>query len=79
MTCTGALAIALLTLSTTASRERGPRGKPTEAEALISRALELRRAGHPTDALQLLRQAHDNAPSARTLGHMGLVETSLQM
>jgi hypothetical protein len=79
MTCTGALAIVLLTLSTTASRERGPRGRPTEAEALISRALELRRAGHPTDALELLRQAHDHAPSARTLGHMGLVETSLQM
>ena len=79
MTCTSALAIALLTLSTTASRERGPRGAPTDAEALISRALELRRAGHPTDALALLRQAHDHAPSARTLGHMGLVETSLQM
>jgi hypothetical protein len=79
MTCTSALAFALLSLSMTAPRERGPRGKPTEAEGLISRALELRRAGHPTAALELLRQAHDQAPSARTLGHMGLVETSLQM
>ncbi|HVV17501.1 MAG TPA: PEGA domain-containing protein [Polyangia bacterium] len=79
MICTSALAIALLTFSTTASRERGPRGKPNEAEALIARALVLRRAGHPTDALALLREAHDHAPSARTLGHMGLVETSLQM
>ena len=30
MTCTSALAIALLTLSTTASRERGPRSTPTK-------------------------------------------------
>ncbi|HVY37068.1 MAG TPA: PEGA domain-containing protein [Polyangia bacterium] len=79
MTCTSAFAIALLTLSTTAPPERGPRRKPTEPEGLITRALELRRAGRPADALELLRQAHDQAPSPRTLGHMGLVETSLQM
>jgi hypothetical protein len=83
MTCTSALAFALLTMAatarTTASREPGTRGKPTPAEALISRALELRRSGRPADALELLRRAHEHAPSARTLGHMGLVETTLQM
>jgi len=79
MTCTSAFAIAVLTLSTTAPPERGPRRKPSEPDGLISRALELRRAGHPADALELLRRAHDQAPSPRTLGHMGLVETTLQM
>ncbi len=79
MTCTTALAIALFTLSAAATRERTSRPRPTDAEALISRALQLRRGGRAADALSLLRQAHDSAPSARTLGHMGLVETSLQM
>lgn len=79
MTCTSAFAIALLTLPTTAPPDRAQRHKPSEPEGLIARALELRRAGRPTDALELLREAHDQAPSPRTLGHMGLVETSLQM
>ncbi|HVT07401.1 MAG TPA: PEGA domain-containing protein [Polyangia bacterium] len=79
MTSITAFAIALLTLSTTAPPDGTARPKPREPESLIARALQLRRAGRPTDALELLREAHDQAPSPRTLGHMGLVETSLQM
>jgi hypothetical protein len=81
MTCTSAMILAMLTI--TALRPGGSgreaRGTPAKAEGLIARALELRRAGHPSDALELFRQAHDQSPSPRTLGHMGLVETSLQL
>jgi tetratricopeptide (TPR) repeat protein len=48
------------------------------ADALVLRGLELRRAGKPTEALDLFRRAHEASPSARTLGQMGLVETSLR-
>lgn len=78
MLCTSALTVAMLTL--TGGRPAPTSGDtPDRADTLIARALELRRAGHPADALELFRQAHDQAPSPRTLGHMGLVETSLQL
>ncbi|HVV51657.1 MAG TPA: tetratricopeptide repeat protein, partial [Polyangia bacterium] len=47
-------------------------------EALIEQGLSLRRAGKPEEALELFKRAHAMAPSARTFGQMGLVETSLQ-
>jgi hypothetical protein len=47
------------------------------ADALIERGLGLRRDGKPDQALELFRQAHAIAPSPRTFGQMGLVETSL--
>ncbi len=48
------------------------------AEALIQQGLKLRREGKPEEALQRFRQAHDLAPSPRTYGQMGLVETTLK-
>jgi hypothetical protein len=49
-----------------------------EAETLIARGLELRREGKPEEALGFFERAHAVAPSPRTLGQMGLVETALQ-
>ena len=43
------------------------------------RGLDLRRAGRSADALALFRRAYEVAPSPRTLGQMGLVESSLQL
>lgn len=51
--------------------------EPTSDE-LITRGLELRREAKPGDALQMFQRAHALAPSPRTLGQMGLVETSLE-
>ena len=51
--------------------------EPT-AEDLIVRGLELRRAAKPGEALEMFQRAHALAPSPRTLGQMGLVETSLE-
>lgn len=75
MTCTTALVLAMLTVTAGV----GPREAPGDPNGLISRALELRRAGRPAEALGLFRQAHEQAPSPRTLGHLGLVETSLHL
>ncbi len=76
MTCLTALTLALLTIDAVRAGPVRPSGNP---DRLIARALQLRRAGRPADALQLFRKAHEQAPSPRTLGHMGLVETSLQL
>jgi hypothetical protein len=64
-------------------------GVPTRASAqpvaardpdlLIMRGLDLRRAGRSEEALILFRRAYELAPSPRTLGQMGLVESSLQL
>ncbi len=43
------------------------------------RGLDLRRAGRSDAALELFRRAYESAPSPRTLGQMGLVESSLQL
>jgi hypothetical protein len=48
------------------------------AEDLIVRGLELRRAARPAEALAMFQRAYALAPSPRTLGQMGLVETSLE-
>jgi len=48
------------------------------ADVLIEKGLGLRRDGKPEQALELFRQAHALAPSPRTFGQMGLVETSLE-
>ena len=48
------------------------------ADALIEQGLGLRREGKPEQALEMFRQAHAAAPSPRTFGQMGLVETSLK-
>jgi hypothetical protein len=78
MTCIHLLLSAVLTLGVLPPGHKEGR-EPAEADSLIVRGLALRRAGRPTDALALFRQAHDRSPSPRTLGHMGLVETSLQL
>jgi hypothetical protein len=48
------------------------------ADVLIEQGLSLRRTGKPEQALELFRQAHAIAPSPRTFGQIGLVETSLK-
>lgn len=48
------------------------------ADELITRGLELRRQAKPEQALEMFQRAHALAPSSRTLGQMGLVETSLE-
>jgi hypothetical protein len=50
---------------------------PTAGE-LITRGLELRRQSKPEQALEMFQRAHAISPSQRTLGQMGLVETSLE-
>jgi tetratricopeptide (TPR) repeat protein len=55
------------------------RDNDADPEALIKRGLDLRRAGRSTDALALFRRAYEADPSPRTLGQMGLVESSLQL
>lgn len=67
---------AVLAIVPPVARAAGPE---TEADALIARGLELRRQEKSTDALDLFQRAHALAPSARTLGQMGLVEASLQL
>ncbi len=47
-------------------------------DALIEQGLDLRRDGKPEQALELFRRAHAIAPSPRTFGQMGLVESSLK-
>ncbi|HEX3905826.1 MAG TPA: tetratricopeptide repeat protein [Polyangia bacterium] len=47
-------------------------------DLLIEQGLALRRSGKPEEALELFRHAHALAPSSRTFGQMGLVETSLK-
>jgi hypothetical protein len=51
--------------------------EPT-ADELIARGLELRRQSRPGEALELFQRAHALAPSARTLGQLGLVEASVE-
>lgn len=55
------------------------RGEDADPDVLIMRGLDLRRAGRLADALALFRRAYQAAPSPRTLGQMGLVESSLQL
>jgi len=46
---------------------------------LIQQGLDLRRDGNAEEALKLFQRAHAIAPSPRTFGQMGLVETSLKL
>lgn len=55
----------------------GTRARDVDPDTLIAQGLELRRAGKSAEALELFRKAHQQAPSPRTLGQMGLVEASL--
>jgi hypothetical protein len=48
------------------------------ADALIEQGLALRREAQPEQALEMFQKAHALAPSPRTFGQMGLVETSLE-
>ncbi|MFL5306807.1 MAG: PEGA domain-containing protein [Polyangia bacterium] len=54
------------------------RADAASAEVLIQQGLKLRRDGKPEEALQRFREAHEMAPSPRTYGQMGLVETTLK-
>jgi hypothetical protein len=55
------------------------RGSEQDPDVLIRHGLDLRRAGKSEEALELFRRAHEAAPCPRTLGQMGLVESSLQL
>jgi len=66
-----AVYLALVLLSASAHAAPSP-------DALIEEGLNLRRNGRPEEALEQFRRAHALAPSARTFGQMGLVETSLK-
>jgi hypothetical protein len=61
-----------------ALRAAPARADAAAAEVLIQQGLKLRREGKPEEALERFRQAHETAPSPRTYGQMGLVETTLK-
>jgi hypothetical protein len=67
------IALGLGGLGTARARDAGD-----EPDGLIMRGLELRRAGRSDEALGLFQRAYAAAPCPRTLGQMGLVESSLQ-
>jgi hypothetical protein len=68
---------ALASILLVTALSEGARAHDVDPDVLIVRGLELRRAGKSGEALELFRRAHREAPSPRTLGQMGLVETSL--
>ena len=70
------LSIAALLLAISLSV--GAMAAESGADALIEQGLGLRRDGKPEQALEMFRRAHALAPSPRTFGQMGLVETSLK-
>jgi hypothetical protein len=68
----------LLTASLTFSLAGNVLAADPTADELVTRGLELRREAKPMQALQMFQKAHALAPSPRTLGQLGLVETSLE-
>jgi len=70
------LTIAVLLWATSLSV--GAMAAEPSADLLIEQGLGLRRDGKPEQALEVFRKAHALAPSPRTFGQMGLVETSLK-
>ena len=70
------LTVAVLLWATSLSM--GTRAAEPGADTLIEQGLSLRRDGKPEQALEMFRKAHTLAPSPRTFGQMGLVETSLK-
>jgi hypothetical protein len=67
--------VALIASLSLAGRASAADSRP---DKMIEEGLRLRRDGKPAEALELFRQAHALAPSPRTFGQMGLVETSLR-
>jgi hypothetical protein len=51
---------------------------PADAEALISKGVELRRKGMHAEAYEAFQKAHLADPSPRTLGQLGLAEQTLK-
>src|SRR5215831_4316633 len=51
---------------------------PSAADTLIEQGVALRTKRQLTEALDLFRQAHALAPSAKTLAQMGLTEANLK-
>lgn len=55
----------------------GAAARAEDADGLIKRGVELRRAGNDQAALEQFRRAYDLAPSPRALAQMGLAEQAL--
>jgi PEGA domain len=69
--------VILLTMAFLSAEHTAFAGDDKAADAMISRGLELRREGKSLDALEMFQRAHAIAPSPRTLGQLGLVESSV--
>jgi hypothetical protein len=52
-------------------------GPPEDAAELLQKGIELRRAGHDVEALDLFRRANELAPSPRARAQLGLAEQAL--
>jgi len=72
------LSLAVLFLATFCTVAAAAAAAEQSTDALIEQGLDLRRDGKPEQALELFRRAHAIAPSSRTFGQMGLVESSLK-
>src|SRR5687768_10542928 len=51
--------------------------EPTDVEAILAEANDLRRQGKDHKALPLMQKAHDLASTSRTAAQLGLVEIAL--
>jgi PEGA domain len=69
--------VVLLTLATLLAAHPALAGDDKAADAMISRGLELRREGKSLEALEMFQRAHAIAPSPRTFGQLGLVESAV--
>jgi hypothetical protein len=70
-------ALALVSALSGGGASAAPVSSESNADALITKGLELRRKGQAADALELFQKAHAIQATPRTFGQMGLVEASL--
>src|SRR3982751_2270792 len=73
-TVRGALAVVLIAGALVGAARQA---RADDAEPLIRRGIELRRAGRDAEALEQFRQANQLAPSPRAAAQIGLAEQAL--